>query len=82
MVLARRAHDQTFYHHVMNPDGKRWSLLEELNDKPSDQAIQRLHVSKPYRNERKLLQFAKLLHEKQLRTHLATQNLEFFRKNL
>lgn len=47
MVLAHKAHDQTFHHPVMNPDGKRWSLLEELNDKPSDRAIQGLHVSKP-----------------------------------
>lgn len=79
MVLAHRAHDHTFYHHVMTPNGKRWGLLEELNDKPSDQAIQGLHVSKPCQNERKLLQSAKLLHEKQLRTHLATQNLQFFK---
>ena len=82
MVLAHKAHDQTFYHHVMTPNGKRWSLLEELNDKPSDQAIQGLHVSKPCQNERNMLQSAKLLHEKQLRTHLATQNLQFFNKNL
>lgn len=68
----------------MEKGGVCWKSLAApcwLNEKPSDQAIQRLHVSKPCQKERKLLQSAKLLHEKQLRTHLATQNLEFFRKN-
>ncbi len=73
---------QTSYHHLMTPHGKQvgsvcWTSLAApswLIDKRTS------YIKILPNNKRKLLQSAKLLHEKQLRTHLAAQNLPSLHK--